>query len=102
MVLIPSVNFKNIAKYFVFALLLFSFKSGLAQPCSSNILSADFDFIQNCNTKSIQFSNTSVINSGSIASVNWSFGDGGTSSISNPLHTYLSFGIYHVILSITD
>lgn len=34
--------------------------------------------------------------------VQWTFGDGGTSTQRNPMHTYASKGIYNVCLSITD
>ncbi len=100
MVFILRINLKSIAKYFVFALLLLSFKSGTAQPCSTDTLNANFIFHQNCNTKNIQFTNTSIINSGSVTSINWDFGDGGTSTIANPLHNYLNYSTYYVTLSI--
>lgn len=95
------LQFTYIAKYLVFALLLFLYKSGLAQPCASNLLNIGFDFQQNCNTKTIQFTNTSVINSGTITSYNWNFGDGNFSTINNPQHTYLNYGVYLVSLSLT-
>lgn len=95
------LQFTYIAKYLVFALLLFLYKSGLAQPCAPNLLNISFDFQQNCNTKTIQFTNNSVINSGTITSYNWNFGDGNFSTINNPQHTYLNYGVYLVSLSLT-
>ncbi|MBI5867449.1 MAG: S8 family serine peptidase, partial [candidate division Zixibacteria bacterium] len=39
---------------------------------------------------------------GSIASYSWSFGDGGTSTLANPTHTYAAAGTYNVSLTVTD
>lgn len=39
---------------------------------------------------------------GSIASWSWDFGDGRSSSISNPRHTFLADGTYLVTLTVTD
>jgi gliding motility-associated-like protein len=38
----------------------------------------------------------------SIVSWNWNFGDGSTSSIQNPVHTYQQEGLYSVSLLVTD
>ncbi|MFA5414208.1 MAG: PKD domain-containing protein [Methanoregula sp.] len=47
----------------------------------------------------VRFSDTSK---GINAAWNWSFGDGTTSTEQNPVHTYLSSGIYTVHLSVTN
>jgi len=39
---------------------------------------------------------------GSIASYLWDFGDGSTSTLANPSHTYASAGSYNVSLTVTD
>lgn len=39
---------------------------------------------------------------GSIVSYNWSFGDGGTSTEENPVHTYTDPGSYTAVLSVVD
>ncbi|MEJ2591276.1 MAG: PKD domain-containing protein [Candidatus Thiodiazotropha sp.] len=39
---------------------------------------------------------------GSIVSYAWSFGDGATSSLANPTHTYAAAGSYDVSLTVTD
>ncbi|WP_256714362.1 PKD domain-containing protein [Microbacterium sp. RU33B] len=39
---------------------------------------------------------------GSISSYGWSFGDGGTSELIAPVHTYASAGSYEVTLTVTD
>jgi len=45
--------------------------------------------------------NLQVISSDGVASYAWDFGDGGTSTLSNPSHTYLSLGTYNVSVTIT-
>lgn len=49
---------------------------------------------------SVQFTNESTADSG-ITSYAWDFGDGGTSSEENPVHSYTEEGIYTVSLTIT-
>ncbi len=39
---------------------------------------------------------------GTIASYSWDFGDGGSSSIANPTHSYAAAGNYSVTLTVTD
>lgn len=39
---------------------------------------------------------------GPITSYHWSFGDGATSTLSNPSHTYTSANTYNVVLTVTD
>ncbi len=48
------------------------------------------------------FSDSSSDPDGSIASRSWNFGDGGSSSATNPSHTYGSAGTYSVTLTVTD
>lgn len=50
-----------------------------------------------------QFNNASTVTSGGISSTNYYFGDGTTSSLSSPAHTYLASGIYNSkLVVITD
>ena len=44
----------------------------------------------------------SDLSTGAILSWAWDFGDGGTSVLQNPVHTYTNAGIYTVSLTITD
>jgi PKD repeat protein len=39
---------------------------------------------------------------GTIATIVWDFGDGGTSNEANPSHTYANSGTYNVVLTVTD
>jgi serine protease len=48
------------------------------------------------------FTDTSTDSDGSIVSRSWNFGDGGTSTATNPGHTYASPGTYSVALTVTD
>ena len=50
----------------------------------------------------VNFSDTSVAGTSAITSWNWSFGDGGTSSLQNPSHQYLSSGLFNVRLIVSD
>ncbi len=56
---------------------------------------------QSCNP-TMQFSDISTSSLGSIQSWAWTFGDGGTSTLQNPTHTYAANGTYTVTLTITD
>ncbi len=58
------------------------------------------DFI--CYNKSITFSNSSTITTGSITNYNWIFGDGQTiNGVKNPTHTYTNYGPSNVQLIAT-
>jgi leucyl aminopeptidase len=48
------------------------------------------------------FTDTSTDSDGSIASRSWNFGDGGTSTATNPSRTYAAAGSYTVTLTVTD
>jgi PKD repeat protein len=49
---------------------------------------------------SVQFSVD--VSSGNPTAFHWDFGDGSTSDIREPLHTYSSYGIYRVVLTVSD
>lgn len=59
---------------------------------------ADFSGEDGCLGETIQFTNNSTISSGSITSNMWAFGDGNSSSDSNPIHLYSNIGSYNVSL----
>jgi PKD repeat protein len=64
---------------------------------------ADFDFVTGynptANTYFVDFTNTSTTTSGTLSYV-WDFGDGTTSTQTNPSHVYTNAGIYNVCLTI--
>lgn len=50
----------------------------------------------------VNFTDSSTDSDGSIASRSWNFGDGGSSTATNPSHTYSAAGTYSVSLTVTD
>ena len=61
---------------------------------------ADFTYLSECpNPRDVQFTDTS---SGNPTSWFWNFGDGETSSLQNPQHTYSSVSSYDVTLTATS
>jgi len=59
-------------------------------------------FTHSCSSLTCQFTDTSTDPDGSVVSRSWTFGDGGTSSATNPTRTYASGGTYSVTLTVTD
>lgn len=55
-----------------------------------------------CAGSQVEFLDSSGISTGSIASWNWTFGDGNTSSLDEPVHTYQVPGTYTVMLTVTS
>ena len=69
-------------------------------PCGqSNPCNAAFQYTTAGSANSVMFFNGS---SGNITSYHWTFGDGTSSSLPNPTHTYASPGTYLVCLIVTD
>lgn len=48
------------------------------------------------------FTDISTTTGGNVLTWNWDFGDGNTSTLQNPSHTYASTGAYHVVLTLTN
>jgi PKD repeat protein len=71
-------------------------------PSPTAVISADRTTA--CVPATIQFSDMSIIppGAGTIISWEWDFGDGGTSNLQNPSHTYTAVGFYTVSLLITS
>jgi PKD repeat protein len=63
-------------------------------PCNAS-------FTSNTSGLTANFTNTST-SSGTAATFSWSFGDGGVSNASNPLHTYAAAGSYTVCLIVNN
>jgi PKD repeat protein len=61
---------------------------------------ANFTF--SCSLLTCNFTSTSSDPDGPIVSYTWIFGDGGTSALQNPSHTYPTGGTYTVSLTVTD
>ena len=61
---------------------------------------ADFRFA--CTLLACNFTDASSDSDGSIASWSWDFGDGATSSVQSPSHSYGANGSYTVTLTVTD
>ncbi len=61
---------------------------------------ANFGVVTNALTAT--FTDSSTDSDGSIASRAWNFGDGGTSTATNPTRTYAAAGTYTVTLTVTD
>ncbi|MFK7921710.1 MAG: PKD domain-containing protein [Bacteroidia bacterium] len=69
---------------------------GIPQPGFSSNLS------NICTDQSIAFTDLSVPGSAPIVSWQWDFGDGGSSGLQNPVHTYTFAGSFTVSLIVTD
>ena len=59
-------------------------------------------FTQTCTGLTCAFTDGSTDADGSIAARSWTFGDGATSSQTNPSRTYAAAGTYTVTLTVTD
>ncbi len=59
-------------------------------------------FTYSCNDLDCTFTDQSTDSDGSVVSWSWTFGDGGSSTLQNPSHTYACSGDYAVTLRVTD
>ena len=83
-----------------------------ASGCTANIVQllsmnfppiADFDFTLTCWGESTTFTDlSSAVGLSQLSSWAWDFGDGNTSTLQNPVHTYVSPANYTVSLTVTD
>ena len=60
------------------------------------------NFTYSASGLTVSFTDTSTDSGGTIGSHAWTFGDGGTSSATNPTHTYAAGGTYSVTEKVTD
>ena len=59
-------------------------------------------FTRSCSGLTCSFTSTSSDPDGSIIAYSWTFGDGATSTLQNPSHSYAAGGTYTVTLRVTD
>src|SRR5260221_1981589 len=59
-------------------------------------------FTSSCSSLTCSFTSTSSDPDGSISAYSWTFGDGGTSTVQNPSHSYTAGGTYTATLTVTD
>src|SRR6185295_14050237 len=59
-------------------------------------------FSASCSERSCSFTDASTDQDGSIVSRSWTFGDGYSATVQNPVHTYGAAGSYTVTLTVTD
>jgi PKD repeat protein len=62
-------------------------------------VNADFSFQNQCVQNPFQFTDMSAALDGTLASWQWTFGDGGSSSQQNPSHSYINSGNFNVTLT---
>ncbi|WP_230473400.1 PKD domain-containing protein [Dyella choica] len=60
------------------------------------------NFSDSTNGLTASFTNSSTDSDGTVVSSAWDFGDGSTSSVTSPSHTYATAGTYNVTLTVTD
>ncbi len=70
------------------------------EAAASSELTASFSHSADAFT--VTFTDTSITPTGNITNWNWDFGDGNTSSLQSPTHTYMVAGTYDVSLTIND
>ncbi|MBX7181971.1 MAG: PKD domain-containing protein [Bacteroidia bacterium] len=63
-----------------------------------SIVNADYDFTTACAGEIVNFYDLSNVNNSQISSWLWDFGDGGTSNLQNPTHSFATGGVYNVRL----
>jgi subtilisin family serine protease len=81
--------------------LLYSPPAGFGAPPPANV-SPTAAFTETCTQRTCVFADGSADTDGTIAARSWNFGDGGTSTATNPSHTYTADGTYTVTLTVTD
>lgn len=74
--------------------------TGSYSTVSNTAPTANFSFTSSA--LSTSFTDTSTDSDGTIASRAWNFGDGSSSTSTNPSHTYATAGTYNVTLNVTD
>ena len=90
----PSVHFARLGLAFLGELGKTAGGGGNAAPVAN--------FNSSVNGLTASFTDTSTDSDGSIVARSWNFGDGATSTATNPGRTYAAAGTYNVSLTVTD
>lgn len=69
---------------------------------TAKVFNIDYSFAGKCLGSPTQFTDATDLGSSSISSWSWDFGDGNSSTVKNPSHTYAAAGTYFVVLTVTD
>ena len=101
----PTHNFANAGTYNIS--LVVTSAAGCMDSISQSITIfpkpvVAFSGVNACPGSAIQFQNSSSVSTGSINAYHWNFGDGTTSSVLTPTHTYTSSGNYQVALTVNS
>ena len=75
------------------------FSSGSASAADVPVANFTSNVTNGSAPLTVQFNDTST---GNPTSWNWNFGDGQTSTVQNPTHTYSEVGNYNVTLNVTN
>lgn len=73
-----------------------------AAPTDDIVADFTLSYPANCDPKTIQFTDQSIATNSTVTAWQWDFGDGGSSILQNPLHTYALSGNYIVRLIATS
>jgi gliding motility-associated-like protein len=68
---------------------------------ASPLINFKSDVYYGCDSLCVNFTDLTIVSTGSIASWNWNFGNGVNASVQNPYYCYLDTGYYDVSLTIT-
>jgi len=90
----PSAHFAKLGLAFLGELAKTAGTTGNAPPVAN--------FGSSVSGLTVNFTDSSSDSDGSIASRSWNFGDGTSSTATNPSHTYAAAGSYTVMLTVTD
>lgn len=89
---------ENMIKVILRACLIFTIIF-VSQELSAQSITAGFTYTQDC--KDFQFTDASISSGGDVAEWDWDFGDGNTSTLQSPAHSYTFAGNYDVTLTVT-
>jgi len=70
-------------------------------PFQAEEIQAKFKYFQNTTDNRTKYRFFDLTENSNIVSWQWSFGDGTTSTLQNPVHEYSSFGLFRITLHIT-